>query len=47
MNFGDFTEVLMEDRDEHYITLDCKLLEGKDYVLLINMKPTQYLVHTH
>lgn len=37
----------MEDRDEHYITLDCKLFEGKDHVLLINIQPAECLAHTY
>lgn len=31
----DFTEVFMEDKNNHYIILDCKLLEGKDMFYLI------------
>lgn len=39
MNSEDFTEGFMEDGGEPCIILDCKLLEGKDRVLLINVQP--------
>lgn len=39
MNSEDFTQGFMEDRDEPCIILDCKLLEGKDPGLLINVPP--------
>ena len=33
-----FTYVFMEDRDEHYLTLDCKYLESKGHILPTNVQ---------
>lgn len=49
LNFEDFAEVFMQDRDEHYITLGCKHLEGKDmfYLPTYSQHLAQCLAYTH